>query len=197
MDIAFVCVLCVGIGVAVGLVLGEWLDRQDAKCVVPLLPDVDCGVLQISQPPFMQNARVYAERDTLEIPRNAGELCGDVDMCLAGTVYRSTACVWWPHHGWVVRISDNWFCAEDFILTPATGSSSVQPFFPGDMVYSEFGASDYTEDMQLSDNARVVPMRHYPVAACIRRSDGGWFVEIGTELHLAEDFLLVSTHNYT
>ena len=158
-------------------VLFDWLVQQ---CVAPQ-----------TKPPFPDSCRIRATRDATEIPFWEGSVESlDGDVCMEGHAYRVRTCFWHAEHKWLVQIGEGRFKADAF--------EPAQPAIPGDpppfpdkaVVRCLRSAPDYTAEGWLCDNARCMPGHKYVVDTCSIRPDGGWFVAISGELHLAEDFKL-------
>ena len=144
-----------------------------------------------TKPPFEDRCRVRATQDTPEVWFCEGdppELDGDV--CMEGNAYRVRTCFWHAEHGWLVQICNTKFKADAFELAQPAVPGDPPPFPDGAAVKCVQSAPDYTEEGWLCDNARCMEGYKYVVDTCMIRPDGGWFVVLSGELHLAEHFKL-------
>lgn len=144
-----------------------------------------------TQPPFEDRCRVRATQDTTEVWFCEGdppELDGDV--CMEGNAYRVRTCLWHAKCGWLVQIGEGKFRADAFELAQPAVPGDPPPFQNGVAVKCVESAPDYTAEGWLCDNARCMEGYKYVVDTCCIRPDGGWFVVLGGELHLAEHFKL-------
>lgn len=142
-----------------------------------------------TQPPFEDRCRVRATRDTTEVWFCEGdppELDGD--LCMEGNAYRVRTCLWHAKCGWLVQIGEGKFRADAFELAQPAVPGDPPPFPDKAVVKCLRNSPDYTAEGWLSDNARCMADYQYVVDTCCIRPDGGWFVVISGDLHLAEDF---------
>ncbi len=162
---------------------------EDAEVVFNWLEQQICNPQ--TQPPFPDGCRIRATRDATEIPfwEGSGEAL-DGDVCMEEHAYRVRTCFWHAAHKWLVQIGEARFKAEAF--------EPAQPALPGDpppfpdkaVVKSLRSAAAYTDEGWLLDNCWCPAGYQYVVDTCSIRPDGGWFVVISGDLHLAEDFKL-------
>lgn len=144
-----------------------------------------------TQPPFEDGCRIRATRDATEIPFWEGSCEAlDGDVCMEGHAYRVRTCFWHAEHKWLVQIGEARFKAEAFEPARPAVPGDPPPFQNGVAVKCVESAPDYTAEGWLCDNARCMEGYKYVVDTCCIRPDGGWFVVLGGELHLAEHFKL-------
>jgi len=162
---------------------------EDAEVVFNWLEQQICNPQM--QPPFEDRCRVRATQDTTEIWFCEGdppELDGDV--CMEGNAYRVRTCLWHAKCGWLVQIGEGKFRADAFEVAQPAVPGDPPPFPDKVAVKCVQSAPDYTDEGWLSDNARCMEGYKYVIDTCRIRPDGGWFVVISGELHLAEAFKL-------
>lgn len=165
------------------------LSPEDALTVFNWLEQQICSPQ--AQPPFPDRCRVRATQDTSAIWFREGDPPDlDDDICMEGNAYRVQNCFWHAEHGWVVQIGEEKFKAADFELAKPAVWGDPPPFADKAVVLCLRSSPDYTAEGWLCDNARCMSGRQYMLETCSLRPDGGWFVEIGGDLHLAEDFRL-------
>jgi hypothetical protein len=90
----------------------------------------------------------------------------------------------------MVQIGEGKFQADAFELAQPAVPGDPPPFPDKAVVKCLRAAPDYTEEGWLCGNASCVSNHKYVIDTCRIRPDGGWFVVISGELHLAEDFNL-------
>lgn len=168
-DIAGLVLLCLLVGMCVGIWLGNWLDQNDMLYACPRC---------------LRNFWAAANSAAARIPeatehdRKIRQLFTDKAVTLAkiNTDVR-VMCSSVGDAAVVLSWLEQQIC-------------NMPPFASGATVQCEQVSPDYHSNGELADNCRCMPGHVYDVQSCIQRPDSVWFVEIYGELHRAEDFRL-------